>query len=781
MRVPRLILDLVSAVTLGAFGLWVFHHHVTGEAHGAYHPYAYHDLFALYYPFFDFAASSLRDGHLPLWNPYQLAGLPFLAALEPGTYYPPNALYLLLPIDRAMWLTTVLHVLLAGSLAALYARLALGVSRIAALAAGTVFMASTYTLWMAFALTQLHAIAWMPLLFLGVDRSIRSPRPGWALAIAAGLALPILGGNLQLLTYEMYALLPYAIGCVLDARRAREGSFRPSHALACLLLGGALGLLIAAPQVIPTVELSRLSARPPGGLTAQQMKPLGAVPWTGFRALLDGSREPLSFLFTGATVLLLIGFAFLSRGTRGRAAALALAGVLAACLSFGPGYPIGRAFIRLPTGDWFRDLQRAWPVTVFALASLGALGLEAIRGWPSHGRRRAAGSGAVLLITAVLVILAPPSVRPIVLGGGATLLLLTAGFLSARGRSVAALLLVIFLGLELDRSLPLNRNVLPFVGDAYRALYAAQGILEWAHGQDPTRRLLHQEVFLEFPTAPKLGTLFRVPVFSDYEALVPRRYEAWTRRMTGGLASSGANVYMGTVEPPFFLSSDPRFLDYAAVGHVILFDFDPRRGVPPIVAGMEPVRVVRLPTASELGAGVPELDRVLGALVYRNPFAWPRVFLAHDIRRVRNGQEALRVLERLPRGTPPIAVVEGHPRIRLPPAATEDSLATLVSDEPERVEIRTLSPREALLVLSDTYFPGWSARIDNAPVPILRANHLFRAVAVPAGVHRIVFTYRPLSVRIGLGLGALGLAAAAALVVAGWRGRRRGNTAEGRA
>jgi hypothetical protein len=58
-----------------------------------------------------------------------------------------------------------------------------------------------------------------------------------------------------------------------------------------------------------------------------------------------------------------------------------------------------------------------------------------------------------------------------------------------------------------------------------------------------------------------------------------------------------------------------------------------------------------------------------------------------------------------------------------------------------------------LLVLSDVYYPGWIAEVDGHERPILRANHAFRAVELPTGLHTVTMTFRPASVRIGLAAG----------------------------
>jgi uncharacterized membrane protein YfhO len=101
-----------------------------------------------------------------------------------------------------------------------------------------------------------------------------------------------------------------------------------------------------------------------------------------------------------------------------------------------------------------------------------------------------------------------------------------------------------------------------------------------------------------------------------------------------------------------------------------------------------------------------------------------------------------------------------------------------VVDEPGRVEVATSAGFPGWLVLADTYFPGWEATVDGEPVEILPAYLLFRAVPLPAGEHRVVFTYRPGPLRLGFLLSSLGLAGT--LAAAGWDRRRRAGERRGR-
>jgi hypothetical protein len=86
----------------------------------------------------------------------------------------------------------------------------------------------------------------------------------------------------------------------------------------------------------------------------------------------------------------------------------------------------------------------------------------------------------------------------------------------------------------------------------------------------------------------------------------------------------------------------------------------------------------------------------------------------------------------------------------IPAAGTVGPSPTAVITEhrPDRVTV-ALGGGGGYLVLSDVWFPGWVCRVDGREVPVYRANHVFRAVALPAGATQAVFTFEPRSYRIG--------------------------------
>jgi uncharacterized membrane protein YfhO len=106
-------------------------------------------------------------------------------------------------------------------------------------------------------------------------------------------------------------------------------------------------------------------------------------------------------------------------------------------------------------------------------------------------------------------------------------------------------------------------------------------------------------------------------------------------------------------------------------------------------------------------------------------------------------------------------------------APSQHRPAEIVSYEPESVVIEAKSDEGGLLVLSDSFYPGWTALVNGAKTPILRANGLYRAVVIPAGQVQVVFEYRPSSFRNGVWLSTASALLLVAIPLADASRRRR--------
>lgn len=174
------------------------------------------------------------------------------------------------------------------------------------------------------------------------------------------------------------------------------------------------------------------------------------------------------------------------------------------------------------------------------------------------------------------------------------------------------------------------------------------------------------------------------------------------------------------------------------------------------------------------------------AKIYERATNLPRARLLFEAVHVSSGRDALIAMSGPGYYPGKTVVLEGT--LSLPQgdgAPAEPGRAEILDSKPERVIIRTVAAQAGYLVLADTFYPGWQALVDGNPVEIARADHLFRAVVVPAGDHVVEFRYVPFSVAVGATitvatsagiLAMLGIAAASRW----WRGRKKQDRPEAR-
>ncbi len=348
------------------------------------------DLLLYFYPLRDFAAAALRDGTLPLWNPYTFMGAPFLANSQAGVFYPPNIALSGLPVERAVAINIVLHLLIATIGAYVLVCRGLGLARPAAFASALAFGLGGYLGAQIEHLNQLQVLAWLPWCAWGVSAPLRT-RVRVAL-LSALIALQLAAGHTQSLYIAcvgvgLIAVLNLMLTMLKTRRRPARAEFAPLFALAAAAL---LAALIASAQLLPTLELSRESFRA-GGLPFNEAGAFSWRPWVIARALLPTYGDPLfpeyiAYIGVSGLALALHGaLSPASRAQRWLALALTATGLL---LALGVVTPVFNVLYKvLPGFNLFRA-QARWLV-LFALgaALLIGLGVQALT--DPHGQHTA--------------------------------------------------------------------------------------------------------------------------------------------------------------------------------------------------------------------------------------------------------------------------------------------------------------------------------------------------------------------------------------------------------
>jgi O-antigen/teichoic acid export membrane protein len=254
------------------------------------------DLVLENYPWKNFILESIRAGEIPLWNPHQFAGIPFLAAGQHSALYPLSAIFYLLPLPRAYGVFTVVQFFLAGLFAYLFLRV-LGVRRLSALFGAIVYEFSLFMVVSVVFTMIIAGAAWLPLVLAAIELIVqRHPALGgrpatapWLALGAAALGVQVLAGHIEITYYTLLVSGAYSawrLGSLWIAHRPARGSEQPrpgaaaravaGRALALLALAG-LGVALGAIQFIPYLEVVLKNFRS-GSATFDQI--VGwAYPW----------------------------------------------------------------------------------------------------------------------------------------------------------------------------------------------------------------------------------------------------------------------------------------------------------------------------------------------------------------------------------------------------------------------------------------------------------------------------------------------------------------------
>ncbi len=737
------------------------------------------DSAAFFYPIFSALGERLAAGDIPGWNPHQFAGIPFAADPESGWMYLPAMLFFTaLPLVAAAKTWILFHLLLPG-LATLGLGRALGMGTLGALTAAVAYEFSGLLYARNVCCPAYSQVmAWLPALLLAMELAIQSR--GWLGRItwwgATGFALSqILAAWLGQGSY--YALLAFG-GYVLyrTVIAPPERTLTMRGRLMGLILHGAvpfvIGLALAAAAILPRLEYNARTNLAEGYT--------GDLAWA---AVLGGWDVPAtvasllgrSLSYPGGATLALAFAAFVV--ARGRHAAPYFAALAAGTLILAQRETTWLHQIPYTLLPRFEELHRHWPERVLVAFYLGPAMLAGATVHALARRERPALLAAsailpVLVTLAVAIRLGPINGLALLAGVVAVLGLLIVA--QPRGRAIRRLVpsvLILTIFVDLLGAGRFNIEHGPFGGfhkvdlatyytpngaAAFLQTQAANGQPTRFFGYDPgihpdddTPQLYRY--FFADPRSTALllnnrGTVLGLEDIQGYNPIQPQRYVELIRAINGFTQEyHEANVYPAGLDSPLLNLLNARYILVPSV-------------IPPGRADLE-----------RLAGKHPTVYADAQVRVLENRDALPRAWIVHEARQVATG-EALSLLASGAVDPRRVALLEQTPPPDVaPPSNPALEEATVTHQEPDKLRVTVRTDAAGLLVLSETVDPAWQAEVDGTPAPILTADHLLRAVPVPAGEHTVELRYESTTLKVGTAISLLAYTGVIGIwTAAGW-------------
>lgn len=718
------------------------------------------DGLGYYFPIRVAAAEAWRAGELPFWNPYAFGGTPLMASLQGGVFYPGNWFFALLPPVAAMNATVIAAYAVAGGAMYAFTR-AVERTRLAAFLAALAFMGGGYMVAHLEHVTMLQAGGLVCALLWAVEKLRATGKTRYAIAFACLLGLQVLAGYPQTVVQGMLIVGPYALWRAWSV----EGARRKLALVASLAGAGALGLGLAAMQLLPTADLlaeSQRQAMPYSELISHSLPPaqlltlffpylFGGFPSGLFPTPYWGAGPWLNELtgYMGLGTLLLAVAAIFGWRKEPAIRFWAIIAVFALLLALGGFTPLYKLWAQLPLLKIMRVPGRHLLELNLALAVLAAYGLDGLVRAADAERRRMAIAAWTLVGLPVLAVLV--------------------GVAVAGGKVAAKLQPYMPPGTDLHAALRLDQAAfwLP------AAFWALSGLALWAVARKPeTWRLgalvavllvdlaifgQHQGWRVIGPQAGQVPAAATAPGEARVLAVSATGYPfydpALAFRLRYGLLGGLWHERAAHGYEPLLKS---RYAQILSMSHGGALGSDAVWKPGHHALDVLHVRQVRLePSLVDVPAWRTRLDaprwRPLGNAEFENTRALPRAWRVEFSTLSTPDWIADRMGGAGAFDPRREALLEKP----LTAAGLTGGTATASAPSPNRLRLETSGEGPGMVVLSESYDPGWRAFLGDRQLPVHRVDGLVLGVEVPAGTLAIDWHYEPVRWKTGLGLSML--------------------------
>jgi sulfur carrier protein ThiS len=714
------------------------------------------DLYQFVYPTLNYGFARLKEGDLPLWNARQFCGVPFLADHRVGFFSPLNVVFAGLPVGIGMAIHAYVSLFLMGSGFVLFAR-SLRIGYAATLIGGVVYAYCGASAAVVSRPGMAAALAWAPFMFWAVREYGLRFRLGAAVCAGLTCAMMVLSGAWGVcLVMTALAGAYMTLFVLLPENPKPPGIFSRASGL---VVAAAVAIAVSAIQWAPTLVWLHDMGWPDGllwGTTLAGRVPRGAAEL--LQQAFSAKAGPLPRIgYVGITTLLLIPAAFFQR-KRWRDAVFfwtAAVVLILASLMGQESMPFGFPRPVLFLGASF---------CIAVLAGLGAgrllLARRELKDKPVW-----LPALVVFLLAAAVFFAGVAQVRGYVVA----FVCVTAPFLALRTRWAAVLCgMTLALLLFTDLTVASRNSFRHPYQDAPSCYRKYEAAVTAAAEQALGGRVMLSARELDIAMSPNLGMIYPLNMVGGTRIPPAPGLAEWWRRLenkpSASATSLGANLTA--------TAGQPVLLNHMAMRVVLATQGGP----------------LRSETWTTAGPRLRESGKIEDVAVFVNDDALPRAYWVPSCRVASGAAEAADLLASEGFDPSTVCVLDDEPEALAsvgalgvamdggasaePPHTRRDATCSVQSLSPEEAVVRVDAPSAGIVLLADAHARGWRVTLNGSPVPLLRVNGVFRGAGVPQGQHELVFTYRPVSVLVGLGvtIGSLLL-----LLAVGLRTLARGN------
>ncbi len=709
----------------------------------------YPDTIRQLYPWKTLVIDQLKEKFIPLWNPYNFSGTPLLGNFQSSPLYPFNVLYFIFSQTTAWTLLILLQPFLAIVFTYYYCR-KINLSKEAALLAAISFgFSSFFSVWLEYN-TVLHVVLWLPLVLLSLEHLFDKLRASWVIIFLFSIVSALFAGHPQIFVYVLLFSTCYVL--------VRSKSGKKTVFMIAIMM---LGISVGAVQLLPGLELIAQSARSSHTWEMLTQKIL-IQPWqcimffvpdffgnpatrnywlgdTYIGKVTSIGIVPIFFILSLATTIHRHSLTKFYLGTA--IMVFFLVTVNPVSLLF---YKLNIPFLSTSSPTLMTFLFH------FSLAMLAGFGLEAWRQKKLTLRQFFKITLPLILLFLLLwlsVFFLPKFIQSTWASNliiarrnlfystcilSASFLLL---FFTIKKPKIFSLLIILLLCLHSVDLWMSFKKFNPFVPKDL--VFPKTEIF------DELKRISGINRFWGYGTAAieaNFATQYQLFVPDGYDPLYPRRYGEFIGSSYNGKIQTSFTTQTrsdAVIAPGYGEKDMPsnlyrlRVLDVLGVKYILDRAENGSTG-----DTFPPQRFSQMYNKD-------------GWRILENHNASPRIFLSSSYQIFSNTEEFEKIFfDKDFNPTQSILLEESLPE-KLQQAIRLDTIE-LQTYKPNQVKIKTVTDGNRLLFLSDTYFPGWKAYIDERETKIYRADWTFRAIFIPKGEHTIRFIYNPSSFRIGI-------------------------------